>query len=280
MSEHHSALVQWAEDHLEAQVPEAGPEAPEYSVSVIIPSHRRVPIGLNAFRNQDCVSEVIVLANGSLKLPGEHVRQVRWQGHGKTRQDAVALASSEFILFTVDDALPLGPGCVREMVEALVDGDYEAVTGRQLPWPETDRLTRERLHNWTPPGTHHQAWSQVDHVFALYRKVTLLQHPLPDVPIGEDLHWSQNRRIGYVPTAPVFHAHPRKAKALYERTKALHAEHCRVGQPPCVPHLGAVLLSLPSVFKAGLVYGPQEIPNQLAELLGQWRGAASASKSL
>ena len=83
MSEHHSALVQWAEDHLEAQVPEAGPEAPKYSVSVIIPSHRRVPIGLNAFRNQDCVSEVIVLANGSLKLPGEHVRQVRWQGHGK-----------------------------------------------------------------------------------------------------------------------------------------------------------------------------------------------------
>ena len=279
MKEDLAALTHWAEDCLGVHLPASDPGSPNYRVSVIIPSHRQAPIGLQAFQDQDCVSEVIVLANGSLRLDGEHVRNVPWQGHGKTRQEAVEQATGDFVLFSVDDAIPLGRGCVREMVEALLEGDYDAVTGRQLPWPESDKLTQERLRSWTPPGDRHKPWAQVDHVFALYKKSTLLEHPLPNVPIAEDLHWSQNRRVGYVPTAPVLHAHRRTARALYERTKALHAEHCRIGQPPRVPSLRAVIRSLPSILQAGLTYGPNEIPNQLAEVLGQWRGAVSAQKN-
>ena len=273
-------LLRWAEEHCGVRPPPGVPDPPDYRVSVVIPTHRRVPIGLESFREQDCVSEVLVLANGEFDLQGAHVLQVPWRGHGKTRQEAVAKATGEFVLFSVDDALPIGQGCVLEMVNALVSGGYDAVMGRQIPWPDSDKITQERLHSWTPPGDRHRIWTQIDHVFALYRRRTLLEHPLPDVPIGEDLHWSQNRRVGYVPTAPILHAHKRSARALYARTKALHTEHCRVGHPPQVPSLRALLHSLPSVLRAGLTYGPQEIPNQMAELLGQWRGAVHAQRQL
>ena len=279
MKEDLPRLVQWAQQHFDVTPPPGSTDSTDYCVSVIIPSHRRIPIGLQAFQDQDCVSEVLILANGDLSLEGEHVLQVPWKGHGRTRQEAVEKTSGDFVLFSVDDALPLGRGCVRELVEALLSGDYDAVTGRQIPWPESDRITQERLLNWTPPGDHHTPFHQVDHVFALYKRSTLLEHPLPDVPIGEDLHWSQNRKVGYVPTAPVVHAHPRKARALYARNKALHIEHCRVGHPPHVPTLSAVLRSLPGVLRAGLRYGPHEIPNHLAEVLGQWRGSVDAKKS-
>ncbi len=264
----------WLEENWGVKPPPAATTPLDFTVSVVIPSHRRSPIGLEAFLEQDCVSEVFVLANGDLNLSGDHILQVPWQGHGQTRQEAVSHCSGDYILFSVDDALPRGRGCVRTLVEALRNGPFQAVTGRQIPWPESDRLTQERLANWTPAGTTPVVWPQVDHVFALYAKETLLQHPLPNVPIGEDLHWSQGKQVGYVPSAPIVHAHPRRARALYRRTRALHIEYKRLGHPATVPDLPSLLRALPSALLTSAKYGPRELPNQLAELLGQWRGAA------
>ena len=275
-----SALDDWLEKTWSVKIPKAGQSAPSFTVSVLIPTHRRVPIGLQAFLDQDCVSEVLVLANGDCDIQGENVIHVPWRGHGRTRQDAVERATGDYILFSVDDALPRGNGCVRQLVEGLESGPYEAVTGRQLPWPETAPITQARLAQWTPPGHQTVPWHQVDHVFALYPREMLLKHPLPDVPIAEDLHWSQGRTVGYVPTAPIVHAHPRKAIELFRRTRALHVEHCRIGHPPAVPTLASLLRALPSALKTSAQYGPRELPNQLAELLGQWRGSVAAERRL
>jgi hypothetical protein len=255
----------------------------DFKVSVIIPTHRQTPIGLSSFRAQDCEVEVLVLANGpalkNANIEGDLVHAMTWEGHGATRQAGVALATGDYILFSVDDAIPQGESCVRNLVEALEAGDFDAVTGRQLPWPHSDRLTKERLTQWTPAGTKVVEWHQVDHVFALYKRQTLLENPLPNVPIAEDRHWSQGKRIGYVPTAQVIHAHQRTPRSLFRRTRALHVEHCRMGEAPRVPDFKTFLQALPGALAKGARHGPKELLNQIAELLGQWRGAEQARRS-
>ena len=259
---------------VQTHLPPQARENPEpLSVTAIIPTHRQTPIGLDALRKQDCDVEVLVLLDGGGNAEGDRVERVAWEGHGKTRQRGVEMAQGDYVLFTVDDALPRGSGCVRALVEALEEGEYDAVFGRQIPWPSTDPITKRRLRHWTPPGQEHRRMERLDHVFALYRRETLLKHPLPDVPIGEDLHWRQGRRIGYVPTAPVIHAHPRMARQLFRRTRDLHVQHHALGEQPLVPSAIALALAIPSIVEPLFRAGPQELPNQIAELLGQWRAA-------
>jgi len=258
--------------------PETSTDTRPIRVTAVIPTHRQTPIGLAALRAQDCEIEVLVLSNGETEVDGDRVIQMEWLGHGATRQAGVEAANGDYILFTVDDALPCGSSCVRTLVNALEEGGFDAVMGRQLPWPQSDLLTQERLAQWTPGGTTIQTRPTIDHVFALYRRDTLLNDPLPDVPIGEDLHWSLGKKIGYVPIAPVIHAHRRSPRSLFDRTQALHVEHFLVGNAPSIPDFASVIRALPSALKAGIQYGPREVPNQIAEILGQWRGAVQGRR--
>lgn len=243
-----------------------------HRVTAVIPTHRGTPLGLAALRAQDCEVDVLVLANGGATPDGDQVLSVPWQGHGQTRQRGAEAATGDYVLFTVDDALPRGAGVVSTLVEALEAGGFDAVFGRQVPWPGADPVTRERLRAWTPPGGPVRRVDRYDHVFALVRRDVLLRDPLPDVPIAEDLHWGRAHRIGYVPGAPVVHSHARRPGALYRRTRDIHREHTALGEPARVPSLAALIRALPGVVPPVLQAGPQELPNQLAELLGQWRG--------
>ncbi len=245
---------------------------PRPRVTVVIPTNRCSPRGLAGWRRQDCDVEVLVLANGAVRPHGDRVLQVPWEGHGATRQRGVRESDRPYVLFTVDDAVPASDDAISRLVEALQDGGFDAVFGRQLPWPDTDVVTRGRLEAWTPPGDEVVEVARLDHVFALHQRQTLVDHPLPDVPIAEDLHWRQGRRIGYVPTACVFHAHPRRPLELYRRTRDIHRQHVALGESARVPSLAAVLRALPGVVGPVSRAGPRELPNQLAELLGQWVG--------
>lgn len=258
---------------LRHHLPVAGQERSETRVTAVIPTNRGTPIGLHALHEQDVEVEVLVLANGDAVPQGDRVLRVPWTGHGPVRQLGVDAAEGDYILFTVDDALPRGRGCVRALIEALEEGGYDAVFGRQVPWPTTDVVTTRRLQNHTPPGRGHWRVDRLDHVFALYRRETLLEHPVPHVPIGEDLHWSQGRRIGYVPAATVLHAHVRRPGELYRRTRDLHVQHHLLGDSPTVPSLAALTAALPGVLRPLFSAGVGELPNQLAELFGQYRAA-------
>jgi hypothetical protein len=259
---------------LEPFLPPVASQGPPLRVSVIIPTHRRAPWGLDALAAQDVEVEILVVDNGPApialpELPGLRVLRLPWLGHGATRQQAVEQARGDYVFLTVDDAIPCGAGFLRRLVEALEAGGYDAVSARQLPWPDSDPVTARRLRAWTPPGHRHRRAEQVDHVAALYRRATLLEHPLPPVPIAEDLRWSQGRHPGYEPRACVVHAHARSPIELFRRTRAIHAQHIEAGEQPRVPRPLHALRAAPSLARPVLEAGPAELLNQTAELLGQ-----------
>lgn len=245
------------------------------SVTVVIPTRGDSPPAVDAFLAQDVNVRVLILSNGDGPdaLAGADVVRVNWRGHGATRQAAIAQVNTPFVFFTVDDAIPLGTGFLRTLVSALEGGNWDAVTARQIPWPDADAVTATRLRRWTPPGRQVVACSAVDHVATLYRTDTLRSFPLPSVPIAEDAWWSIGRRVGYVPNAPVLHSHQRSPRALYCRNRDIHAQLRGMGHAPTVPSLAAALRALPSVLRPVLANGPPELLNQVAELIGQWRGA-------
>lgn len=252
-------------------------------VTAIIPTHRAKPAGVHALHKQDVAVRVIVLSNGEGgpdSVPGAEVHKVAWEGHGKTRQRALRHVTDPYVFFSVDDAIPLGAGFLRTLIQALEEGEWDAVTARQIAWPDADRVTAEALRRWTPAGHRVVDFPQTDHVATLYRTEALLRKPIPDVPIAEDACWSRGRRVGYVPMAPVLHAHGRQAGALYRRNRDIHAELVAIGHDPTVPSLSSVVAALPSIVRPSLVGQRGEWQNQVAELLGQWRGAAKGRKRL
>ena len=261
---------------LQALLPPGAKPGSELSVTAIIPTNRRWPIGLQALCGQDVAVDVLVLENGEIPLtrgfmaPNIRVERVPWRGHGATRQVGVSMTESDYVLFTVDDAMPMGAGFVRTLVEALEEGGFDAVFARQLPWPLASEVVARRLREWTPPGRSALEVGRLDHVCALYRRQTLVDDPLPSVPIAEDLHWGRRHRIGYVPMAPVLHSHERRPVSLFRRTRDIHAEHLRLGDQPAVASLASALRALPGVVRPTLLGGPVELANQVAELLGQW----------
>jgi hypothetical protein len=264
----------------QSRAPEARPGGTA-RVTAVIPTADVVPIGLAALLSQDVAVRVLVLSNGDAvprSIPGADVLRVPWRGHGATRQLAVPHITDPYTLLTVNDAIPLGAGFVRTLVEALEEGGFDAVYARQIPWPDADPITRQRLRRWTPAGQGVIAAEQVDHVAALYRTETLRSHPLPDVPIAEDAAWSVGRRIGYVPAAPVLHSHARSPRALYRRNRSIHAELARLGRPATVPTLGHLVGALPSLVRPTLQGDRGELLNQVAELLGQWRGGVAGRR--
>jgi hypothetical protein len=255
-------------------------------VTAVIPTHRSTPLGLGALRSQDMDVEVLVLLNDGGRWPhrrkpdvdGDRVVWVPWEGHGPTRQRGVEMADGEYVLFTVDDALPMGAGFVRTLVEALESDTYDAVFARQIPWPTSDPVTARRLREWTPPGHHVRPSRGFDHVAALFRRETLLRFPLPAVHVAEDMHWARSHRIGYVPTAPVVHAHPRRPLPLYRRTVEVHTQLIAAGEKPRIPDASSLVGAIPRMLRPILDGGPREILNQSAEMLGQWQAARRAQR--
>jgi len=235
------------------------------SVSVVIPAGRHRPVGLDALAAQDVEVETIVLANGRW-TEGE---RVPWEGHGRTRQRGAERARHPWLFFTVDDAIPRGAGFLRTLVEAAEAGGHDAVIARQVPWPDADPVTRARVRAWTPPEG--RGLATLDNVAALYRREVLLADPFDPVPIAEDWHWGRRHRVGYCPAAPVLHSHPRPFRALYARTRAIHAERIGAGEAPAVPDLAQLLRALPSVV------GP-DLRGTAGELFGQYAAARGSRR--
>ncbi|RME23726.1 MAG: hypothetical protein D6798_12935 [Deltaproteobacteria bacterium] len=254
-------------------------------ITVVIPTHRRVPLGLRALRVQDVQPRIIVLSNGEngpVEAEGAEVIRVPWRGHGRTRQEAVDRVETPLVFFTVDDAVPLGRGFLRALALALDAGDparpWDAMVARQIPWPDTDPVTAERLRRWTPSGRRIVPMAHADNVGTLYRTEVLRRHPFPDVPIAEDAWWSRGRRVGYLPMAPLVHAHPRRPRALLQRERDIHEQLVRMGEEPAIPSLAALVGALPGVVRPSLKGGSRELAAQLAELTGRYLGARRARR--
>jgi hypothetical protein len=152
-------------------------------------------------------------------------------GHGRTRQDAVAAIDTEYVLFTVDDALPLGAGFVRTMVEHLEQSGADAVWARQVAWPDASRRTRDRLRVWCPTSGAVPS-TRLDHVCALHRTASLRADPLDAVPTAEDWLWGLRHRTALVVDAPVLHSHSTSFIASFTRTEQIHRVMLAAGAAP------------------------------------------------
>ncbi|MCB9792912.1 MAG: glycosyltransferase [Alphaproteobacteria bacterium] len=261
--------------------PGPSPEGPRHRVTAIIPTNRGTPIGLQALRAQDCALEVLVLANGGVRPEGDRVLELPWQGHGPTRQRGVEAATGDYVLFTVDDALPRGAGCVRALVEALEDGGYDAVFGRQLPWPSADPITRERLGRTGPrgqPAPPRCARTTTSSPSIGGRPCSVT--PAAGCPSGRTC---AGGRAGASATCPA----PWSCTATRgspARSTAAPATCTSSTSPPAtrptLPSTPPCSRALPGALGPTLRAGPGELPNQLAELLGQWRAARLHAKGL
>ena len=198
-------------------------------VTVIIPTHRRVPVGLEAFVAQS--KNVHILLNGAVDiphLPSVQIRLVSWKGHGQTRQEAIAHVKTPYVFLTVDDAIPL-LNCLDALVFEMEDGEWDALIARQIPFPTAEQYTKDQLALWTPHCETTYPMPQCDHVGTLYRTESLRTNPIPDVPIAEDVWWSRGKRVGCVPKAFIVHSHPRRTLALIKREYAIHKQLKSVG---------------------------------------------------
>ena len=165
--------------------------------------------------------------------------------HGETRNRAVALTTCEFVILTVQDALPLSNDVARSLVEPLLaDSTLSATYGRQVPLPDCHPVLVERIDSWAGGidpvvqelGDH--TWDELapfdrlgliryDHVIACMRRSAWEQHRFEALSFGEDVAWARRvirsgGRLAFVPSAVVEHSHDRPA---WDEGRRIYCDH-------------------------------------------------------
>lgn len=192
---------------------------------------------LNAVETLPRAAHIVVR---SLHLP------VRAFGHGKTRQQAAALARAPLLVFLVQDATPARSDWLLRLVEGLESTPAVGGYARQRARDSADPAMKARIESWTPPGTMPvlrqllpgERWEQLtplerlqraafDDVCSIIRREHLLHHPFPDVVFGEDIVWAAQQlqaghALAYLPQAEVLHSHQRSFREDFERARLEH----------------------------------------------------------
>lgn len=273
------------------------------SVSVIIPTFNAMDWlrdSLPLFLNQKYSGnwDIMIIDSGStdgtLSFLASHDR-IRIHtipnttfGHGKTRNLATSLASSELLLFTVQDACPSSPQWISGMVNDMLAYNLDAVCGGQAVPHDADknpvqwyRPLTETNHVEIVRGEEFRVWSperQVsacrwDNVNALYKREILLKRQFKDVRFGEDMAWAKSLlntggTIGYAAAHKVWHYHhqhqgytrKRVLNQLYWRQKIFGTMPAS-SNPPSLTSLFRTMKSI--VWHAG-IWHPRRVIHWLA----------------
>ena len=166
--------------------------------------------------------------------------------HGATRDYGISLASSEYIILTVQDAVPSNDFVLERLVSALQAPAVAGVYTRQLPQPDADVLTKRNLGGWSIGSVQreerfipHEGWYETlspmekhlfctfDNVCSAIKKSAWQQERFGTVDFGEDIDWSKRvllrgHHIVYEPDAAVVHSHDRSLAYDYKRTYICH----------------------------------------------------------
>ena len=159
--------------------------------------------------------------------------------HGATRNLGISLARGEYVVLTVQDAVPVDERWMAAMVENLErDERVAGVYGRQIPHPESSALTRvfvnslasaslERREHFAgdpeqyrkmPPAKRRRL-AAFDNVSSCLRRSVWKELPFEKTNFGEDIRWGKKvveagYKTIYEPRSAVFHSHERGA--LYD----------------------------------------------------------------
>jgi rhamnosyltransferase len=235
---------------------------PKYSV--VIPTRNgaaTLPALLDALRAQRTIGslEIIAVDSGStdgtielLQSQAHSLIRISPQefDHGLTRNLAVERARGEFVVLTVQDALPVGDMFLESLTAPLArDANVAGTFARQQARPEASAITRHYLDSWIASQAEARTSALVDgrtqmdamtpmarllfcafdNVASCIRRSIWEQRPFKPTPIAEDLAWSLDvllagYSIAFAPDAVVIHSHDRDALYEYRRTRDLHEQ--------------------------------------------------------
>lgn len=228
-------------------------------VSVIVPVLNGVstlPRLLDALAGQslDGAVEVIVVDSGSTDGSRHAAAATRCRlfgtttfGHGRTRNEALALARAPLAVLLTQDAIPDGSGFLRTLIEPL-EGDVRlaGAYARQIPPPELDPLLAAAIERWCPAGPDARQVAldaatferlspdervrrcRFDNVASCVRVSIWRDIPFPDIPFGEDAVWGKRVMLSghdllYRARARVLHGHRGGPLMAYRRDRLAHA---------------------------------------------------------
>jgi rhamnosyltransferase len=217
-------------------------------ISIVIPvknGGEGLRTSLEAIRGQQVDDDVVVVVvdsgstDGSQELArsfGASVHEIAPAdfNHGATRNLGAQLATGETIVFTVDDATPVGPNWLEELTAPLRTENRLAGTySRQIAYDDAPPYQRHyidyrfgpeaRVQSATEPEDLTVAATLFSNVSSAVRRDVLERHPLSDdVMIGEDLEWCgrvllAGYEVAYIPSSLVLHSHKYTSGALFRR---------------------------------------------------------------
>jgi rhamnosyltransferase len=283
-----------------------------HRVTIVIPTLNAGPALehlFDALESQDGEfgREVIAIDSGStdgtldrLRRRGATIVDVPPGGfnHGQTRNEALARASGDLAVLTVQDAIPASRRWLGALLEPLLSDP--AVAGsfaRQLPAPHASRLTAHYLSQWiaaqpsprtvgpltreafermTPAGRHRAC--AFDNVCACVRVAVWRDHPFQRTPIAEDLEWARDvllagYKLAYAPQAAVWHSHERPVTYELQRTYLVHQRLQALFGLATVPTVGSLVRAVASTMPVHARVASGERAGRTRALL---RGAALA----
>jgi len=155
--------------------------------------------------------------------------------HGATRNYAISQAQGEFIILTVQDAVPADEGWMDALVRNLIDDpEVAGAYGRQLPRPDSSYLAKQRNRLWYKRLGDKRIVHQItdvaelntltieekclvvrfDNVNGCMSRSVWEQYQFPPYMYAEDIGWAlevlqAGYKIVYDPTARVLHSHDR-----------------------------------------------------------------------
>jgi len=215
-------------------------------ISVIIPTRnagKEFPLLLRKLKVQKGIREceIIIVDSGSsddtvrfAEREGATVIEIPPQtfNHGSARNKGAEYATGDFLLFTVQDALPMTEQWLWEMTNVLANNDVVVVSCAEFPRSDCDlfyrllmwshyrqlHLDKDRFLSWDESCTSDlglRANSSISDLAALikhdvFRKYKYHEGFAEDLELGKRLI-KDGHRIGFLYSTRVLHSHNRPA---------------------------------------------------------------------
>ncbi len=163
-------------------------------------------------------------------------------GHGRTRNQAIAQTTGQYIAVITQDATPASDYWLQNLVRDIEqDSQIAGVFGKHLTYPEADIFTKRdfQMHFdsfleepvvWLEDKRRYQedqGYRQKLHFFsdnnALLRRLAWEEIPYPDVSFAEDQQWAKlvveaGWKKGYSDEGAVYHSHNYTLLDLFRRS--------------------------------------------------------------
>ena len=210
--------------------------------------------------------EVIIIDSGSTDGTIEICRQFPVKlvqiplvefGHGKTRNFGASVATGNFLVYLVQDAIPAGPDWLKNLVGPLLsDNRIAGAYSRNIPRADASRRQAREIERYFRPEGRLQT-SPDDRIFSnvssAIRKTVFEQIPFPEVEFGEDQLWAKKvLEAGYIilyePASIVVHSHHDGLKKAFERGRQEGRFARTTGQRPW--HSSYAIVFLEAMYEA------------------------------